>query len=315
METVFLYAGQGSQKAGMGKDLYEEFATYREVIDGLSLDTEIQYYMHEAALEELSKTEITQPCMAAFAAGVTAVLKEYGIVPDAACGLSLGEYGALHAAGVFDAQEYVKLCEYRGRKMAEAAKGKECAMSAVLGQTAEAVKEACAANAEAGYVTVANYNCPGQYVICGEVAAVAATENYLKEHGAKRCVRLNVSGPFHTKFMKPAGDALQEYFDTMIWEIPQIPVVLNVTGAYLTEDENLKERMVEQVQNSVQFETSLRLLLEDGATEFIEIGPGNTLSGFLKKTAKDLGKEITIFNVESSESLRVLLSQFKGKTA
>ena len=308
MKTVFLYAGQGSQKAGMGKDLYEEFAGYRKVIDGLNLDTDIQHYMHDATLEELSKTEITQPCMAAFAAGVTAVLKEHGIVPDAACGLSLGEYGALHAAGVLDAEAYVKLCEFRGCKMAEAARGKECAMSAVLGQTAEAVQEACEANAEAGYVTVANYNCPGQYVICGEEAAVAATENYLKEHGAKRCVRLNVSGPFHTKFMKPAGDALEEYFEHMTWEKPQIPVVLNVTGAYLTEDENLKERMVQQVQNSVQFEKSLRLLLNDGATEFIEIGPGNTLSGFLKKTAKELGKEITIYNVESSENLHTLIN-------
>ena len=181
MKTVFLYAGQGSQKAGMGKDLYESFTTYRKVIDGLSIDTDIQYYMHDAELEELSKTEITQPCMAAFAAGVTAVLKEHDIVPDAACGLSLGEYGALHAAGVFDAQEYVKLCEFRGREMAEAAKGKSCAMSAILGQTAEAVKEACEASKGAGYVTVANYNCPGQYVIGGEEEAVAATEEYLKE--------------------------------------------------------------------------------------------------------------------------------------
>ena len=309
MKTVFLYAGQGSQKAGMGKDLYEDFAIYRNVIDGLRLDTNIRHYMHEAELAKLSRTEITQPCMAAFAAGVTAVLKEYGIVPDAACGLSLGEYGALHAAGVFDAQEYVKLCEFRGRKMAEAAIGKQCAMSAVLGQTAEEVTEACKANAEAGYVTVVNYNCPGQYVICGEEAAVSATENYLKEHGAKRCVRLNVSGPFHTKFMKPAGDALQKYFENMIWKHPQIPVVLNVTGTYLTEEENLKERMVQQVQNSVQFETSLRLLLNDGATEFIEIGPGNTLSGFLKKTAKEQGKEITIFNIENSEGLRAVICQ------
>lgn len=309
MKTVFLYAGQGSQKAGMGKDLYEEFATYRRVIDGLNTDTDLRYYMHDASLEELSKTEITQPCMAAFAAGVTAVLKEHGIVADAACGLSLGEYGALHAAGVFDAQEYVKLCEFRGRKMAEAAKGRECAMSAVLGQTAEAVEEACQANAEAGYVTIANYNCPGQYVICGEEAAVAATENYLKEHGTKRCVRLNVSGPFHTKFMKPAGDALQEYFDSMSWEPARIPVVLNVTGTYLSEEENLKECMVQQVQNSVKFEKSLRQLLDDGATEFIEIGPGNTLSGFLKKTAKELGKEITIFNIENSEGLRAVICQ------
>lgn len=313
MKTVFLYAGQGSQKAGMGKDLYESFTTYRKVIDGLNIDTDIQYYMHDAELEELSKTEITQPCMAAFAAGVTAVLKEHDIVPDAACGLSLGEYGALHAAGVFDAQEYVKLCEFRGREMAEAAKGKSCAMSAILGQTAEAVKEACEASKGAGYVTVANYNCPGQYVICGEEEAVAATEEYLKERGARRCVRLNVSGPFHTKFMKPAGDALQEYFDHMSWNQPKIPLVLNVTGTYLTEAENLKERMVQQVQNSVQFEASLRLLLNDGVTEFIEIGPGNTLSGFLKKTAKELGKEITIFNVEDSEGMNALIKRFEVK--
>ena len=310
MKTVFLYAGQGSQKAGMGKELYEDFATYRKVIDGLQLNTDILYYMHDASLEELSRTEVTQPCMAAFAAGVTAVLREHGIVPDAVCGLSLGEYGALHAAGVFDAQEYVELCEFRGRKMTEAAKGTSCAMSAILGRTAEAVKEACEAVQTAGYVTVANYNCPGQYVICGEETAVAAAEEYLKAHGAKRCVRLNVSGPFHTKFMKAAGDALQEYFTEMVWEEPQVPVVLNVTGAYLTEEENLKERMVQQVQNSVRFEDSLRRLLDDGATEFIEIGPGNTLSGFVKKTAKELSKEITLYNVESSESLKTLISQF-----
>ena len=313
MKTVFLYAGQGSQKAGMGKDLYEEFATYRNVIDRMLIETDLKYYMHEASLEELSKTEITQPCMASFAAGVTAVLKEHQIVPDAACGLSLGEYGALHAAGVFDAETYVKLCEFRGRRMAEAAQGQNCAMSAILGQSAEAVEEACKACAVEGYVTVANYNCPGQYVICGEENAITATESYLKEHGAKRCIRLNVSGPFHTKYMKSAGDALQEYFAGMEWKKPQIPVVLNVTGAYLTEEESLKERMVQQVQNSVQFEASLRLLLNDGATEFIEIGPGNTLSGFLKKTAKELGKEITIYNVESSESLRAVISQFEEK--
>lgn len=314
MKTVFLYAGQGSQKAGMGKDLYEEFEIYRNVIDGLNMDTNLRYYMHEAKLEELSQTEITQPCMAAFAAGVTAVLKAHGIMPDAACGLSLGEYGALHVAGVLNAQEYVKLCEFRGQKMAEAAKGKSCAMSAVLGQTAEVVEEACLASKESGYVTVANYNCPGQYVICGEEAAVTQAETYLKEHGAKRCVRLNVSGPFHTKFMKPAGDALQEYFVRMVWNQPQIPIVLNVTGSYWTEEENLKERMVQQVQNSVQFEASLRLLLQDGASEFIEIGPGNTLSGFLKKTAKELGKEITLYNIESSESLHAFLRQKKDET-
>lgn len=309
MKTVFLYAGQGSQKAGMGKDIYEKYAEYRNIADNVNLEKDVVKLMHEGSLEELSQTENTQPCMATFAAGVTDVLLKNNIKPDAACGLSLGEYGALYVAGVMDANTYINLTAFRGKAMTEAARGCECSMSAILGMTKEVVEEACEACKGEGYVIVANYNCPGQYVICGEEKAVAATESYLKEKGARRCVRLNVSGPFHTSFMKPAGDALQKYFDTFEWKKPQIPVVMNVTGKFYDKNEDMKELMVKQVQNSVRFEDSLVALLNEGAENFIEIGPGNALSGFLKKTAKELGKEINIYNIETAEDLDKILQE------
>lgn len=310
---TFLYAGQGAQKVGMGKDFYETYDTYRKIADQVSFPFDHLRLMHEGPMEELSNTEYTQPCMSVFAAGVTALLKENGIEPDMALGLSLGEYGALHAAGVLDAKDYIMLTGYRGQKMAEAAKGKECAMSAVLGADADTVKRVCDSYMDQAtdgrFVTVANYNCPGQYVICGDETAVSAVEQELKAKGAKRCVRLNVSGPFHTKYMKPAGDALADYFKQMQFGQPAIPVVLNVTGDFLKPEEDLKERLVQQVQNSVRLEESLKRVLENSAEHFIEIGPGNTLAGFLKKCARELKKNITIYTIETAEDLEKLLAR------
>lgn len=309
MKQVFLFAGQGSQKAGMGKDFYETYDAYRQVIDDADVSFDLKYMMHEAPLEELSQTENTQPCMAAFAAGVLAVLKENGVVPKAACGLSLGEYGALHAAGVMDAKTYIKLTEFRGRVMTEAARGTHTSMSAILGADAKLVENLCENCQDVGYVTVANYNCPGQYVICGEEAAVSAVEVKLKEHGVRRTVRLNVSGPFHTKFMKTAGEELKSYFENLEFQKPQIPVVMNVTGDFYKEENDLKELLVKQVQSSVQFEKSLEEFLEAGAEEFIEIGSGNTLSGFVKKSAKSMKKNISVHSIDSVESLQVYLNK------
>jgi len=312
MRTVFLYAGQGSQKVGMGKDLYERFSTYRETIDEVEKTIQVKELMHEGPMEKLTLTENTQPCMAAFAAGVTAVLKENGIASDATCGLSLGEYGALHAAGVFDAKTYVDLVAFRGKAMAEAAEGKSCSMSAVLGMDKTIVEEACKECQDAGYVTLVNYNCPGQYVICGDEEAVAKTEEWLKEHGAKRCIRLNVSGPFHTKYMAPAAEKLMQKMQETKFTAPQIPVVLNVTGDFYKEDADLKDMLQKQIQNGVHFEESIAKLLEEGATTFIEIGPGNTLSGFVKKTAKALGKEATCVTIDTADDLNNLLEN-KGE--
>lgn len=304
MKVAFLYAGQGSQKVGMGQDFYETYETYRAFIDSLEeckLSFDIKKLMHEGPLEELSQTEYTQGCMSAFAAGVTQLLANQGITPDVACGLSLGEYGALHAAGVFGAKEYVALTAFRGNAMMQAAKGQSCAMSAVLGMESDAVNEVCEQYKKdhTGYITVANYNCPGQYVICGEEEAVTDVEAMLKEHGAKRCVRLNVSGPFHTKFMAPAGEALKDYFSKMDFAKPSIPVLMNLTGDFYQEGEDLKELLVGQVQNSVRFENQLVAMMDAGVDTFVEIGPGNTLSGFLKKTAKAVGKDVTIMGIDS----------------
>lgn len=322
MKLVFLYAGQGSQKVGMGMDMYEKYPTFRKVVDEC-LATELMTLMQDGPIEELSKTENTQGCMAAFAAGVTAVLKENGITPDAAAGLSLGEYGALHAAGVFDAKTYVDITTFRGRAMAKAAEGKTCSMSAILGMTSEQVEEACAkvnerianivesggmTEEQAGFVTLVNYNCPGQYVICGDEPAVAEAERVLKEMGMKRSIRLNVSGPFHTKYMAPAAEKLGAFLELIEFAKPEIPVVLNVTGDYYDGNSDIKENLCKQIQNGVHFEETMVRMMEDGADTFVEIGPGNTISGFLKKTAKALGKEVTIYTIDKAEDLATVVA-------
>lgn len=305
MSTVFLYAGQGSQKVGMGKDFYDNYETYRDFVDSVKLDFDFKELMFNGPLEKLSQTEYTQGCMAVHAAGVTKLLLENGIKPDAACGLSLGEYGALYAAGVFDADTYVNITAFRGRVMMEAAKGCQCSMSAILGLEPGVVKEECDACSN-GFVTVANYNCPGQYVICGDENAVTDTEERLKARGAKRCVRLNVSGPFHTKYMEPAGAALREYLEKIELNKPQITVALNVTGS-LYNGENLVDNLEKQVCNSVQLESDLRALINAGGDRFIEIGPGNAVSGFLRKTAKAMGVEVSVASIDSVEDFKKLI--------
>ena len=307
MGTVFLYAGQGSQRVGMGKDFYDGYETYRNFIDSLTLDFDIKELMHEGPEDKLSLTEYTQPCMAAFAAGVTALLKEKGVTPDAACGLSLGEYGALHAAGVFDAKTFVDLVAYRGKVMADAAKGLECSMSAILGTDSQTIEEACRAYEGDDYVTVANYNCPGQTVICGDESAVAAVEEALKEKGAKRCVRLKVSGPFHTKYMAPAADLLGERLAEISLKAPSIPVSANVTGDFYQDGDDIRGILMRQIQSSVRLEDDLKKLLEAGYTDFIEIGPGNTMSGFLKKTARAAGAKVTIRGIDRAEDFEKII--------
>ena len=306
MKTVFLYAGQGTQTEGMGKDFYESFESYRNLVDSLQLGREFKGLMHGGSLEDLSKTENTQGCMSIFAAGVTEVLKDKGITPDAACGLSLGEYGALYAAGVFSANDYVSITAFRGKEMAKAAEGLTCSMSAVLGLPKEKVEEIVSNYSGEGFVTVANYNCPGQSVICGDKEAVEALEPVMKENGARKCVRLKVSGPFHTKYMAPAGEALRDFLKMFEFKKPQIPVTANVTGDFYKEEDDIKELLVRQVQSSVRMEDNLTKLLEAGATNFIEIGPGNAVTGFLKKTAKKLDKDIKYVSISTVEDLEGL---------
>ena len=290
MKLGFLYAGQGSQHPGMGADLYEAFPTFRAVLDQAA--GEVDFDLRQVSFQDpdgvLNQTRYTQPCMVAFAAGMTAVLRERGIVPAAAAGLSLGEYSALHAAGVFDAVTAVRLVAFRGRAMEAAAAGRECAMMAVLNLDREPLQEACDAASDLGCVVIANYNCPGQLVIGGDRAAVERAAAIAKEKGARRCLPLKVSGPFHTPLMAPAGEALREYFRGVTFGEPSIPVIFNCLGDVKGTDLTIPELLVRQVQSSVYMEDSIRKMAALGVDGIVEIGPGKALSGFVKKTVPEL---------------------------
>ena len=290
MKLGFLYAGQGSQHPGMGADLYEAFPAFRAVLDQAA--GEVDFDLRQVSFQDpdgvLNQTHYTQPCMVAFAAGMTAVLQERGIVPAAAAGLSLGEYSALHAAGVFDAVTAVRLVAFRGRAMEAAAAGRECAMMAVLNLDREPLQEACDAASDLGCVVIANYNCPGQLVIGGDKAAVERAAAIAKEKGARRCLPLKVSGPFHTPLMAPAGEALREYFRGVNFGEPAIPVIFNCLGDVKGTDLTIPELLVRQVQSSVYMEDSIRKMAVLGVDGIVEIGPGKALSGFVKKTVPEL---------------------------
>lgn len=282
----FLCAGQGSQHPGMGADLYEAFPAFRRVFDAAqaALDFDLKRTCFQDPDGVLDQTRYTQPCMVAFAAGLTAALRERGITPAAAAGLSLGEYSALHAAGVFDAETAVRLAAFRGKAMEAAAQGHDSAMTAVLGLDREPLQAACEAAGDLGTVVIANYNCPGQLAIGGDKAAVEKAAALAKEKGARRCLPLRVSGPFHTPLMKPAGEALEDYFKGVAFGEPEIPVLFNCLGREKGAEDSIPALLVRQVQSSVYMEDSIRRMAELGLDALVEIGPGKALSGFVKKT-------------------------------
>lgn len=308
MSLAFLYAGQGSQHPGMGADLYEAHPAFRAVLDAAGVDFDLKTTMFTDPDGVLNLTEYTQPCMVAFAAGMTALLAERGIVPDYAAGLSLGEYSALQCAGVFTAPQAISLAAFRGKAMAAAAAGRPCGMTAVLGLEREKLQEACRQAAGAGVVEIANYNCPGQLVIGGEQAAVDKAAALAKELGAKRCLPLKVSGPFHTSLLAPAGDALREKFKETAFGAMRIPVLFNCLGREMGPEDTIPALLEKQVQTSVYMEDTIRRLAELGVDTIVEIGPGKALSGFVKKTAP----AIKTYAVETCADLDALSAALKG---
>ena len=308
MSLAFLYAGQGSQHPGMGADLYEAHPAFRAVLDAAGVDFDLKTTMFTDPDGVLNLTEYTQPCMVAFAAGMTALLAERGIVPDYAAGLSLGEYSALQCAGVFTAPQAISLAAFRGKAMAAAAAGRPCGMTAVLGLDREKLQEACRQAAGAGVVEIANYNCPGQLVIGGEQAAVDKAAALAKELGAKRCLPLKVSGPFHTSLLAPAGDALREKFRETAFGAMRIPVLFNCLGREMGPEDTIPALLGKQVQTSVYMEDTIRRLAELGVDTLVEIGPGKALIGFVKKTAP----AIKTYAVETCADLDALSAALKG---
>ena len=308
MKLAVLYAGQGAQHPGMGKEFYESSPAFRAAFDSAALDFDLHRVCAEDPDGGLNQTEYTQPCMVAFACGVTAVLAEKGVKPAYLAGLSLGEYSALQAAGVFTAKQAIELTAFRGKAMAEAAKGLDCGMTAVLGLDREKLSACCEQAAETGCVQICNYNCPGQLVIGGEKAAVEKAAALAKDMGARRCLPLKVSGPFHTPLMAPAGDALAEHFKTISFGEPQIPAIFNCLGDVKDDSITIPQLLVRQVQSSVYMEDSLRRMAAIGLDALVEIGPGKALSGVVKKTVP----ELPVYAVETAAELEQLTETLYG---
>ena len=245
MKLAVLYAGQGAHHPGMGKEFYEAYPAFRTAFDS----GELEFDLHKVCFEDpdgvLNQTQYTQPCMVAFACGVTAVLRQKGIRPDYVAGLSLGEYSALEAAGVFTPGQAIRLAAYRGNAMAKAAEGIQCGMTAVLGLDRDALAACCREAETLGCVEICNYNCPGQLVIGGEKAAVDRAAQLAKEAGARRCLPLKVSGPFHTRLMAPAGQALEQRFAAEPFGKMEIPVLFNCLGREKA-DQTIPQLLVKQ---------------------------------------------------------------------
>lgn len=308
MKLAFLFAGQGSQKAGMGRDLYEAYPTFRAAFDAAELDFDLKRVCFDDPDGVIGETQYTQPCMVAFACGVTAVLREMGAAPEYAAGLSLGEYSALACAGVFTPKAAVELAAYRGAAMAKAAEGVESAMTAVLSLDRQTLASCCEEASEIGMVKICNYNCPGQLVIGGEKAAVARAGELAKAAGARRLLPLRVSGPFHTPLMQPASEALQRRFETESFGEMKIPVLFNCLGRE-KGDETVAQLLVRQVKESVYMEDTIRRLAELGVDTVVEIGPGRALSGFIAKT---VGNAMTCYAVEDCASLEAAVEALRA---
>lgn len=307
MKLAFVYAGQGSQRAGMGNDIYDTFSTARELYDSLSVDFDLKN-LSFAGGERLDRTAYTQPCMAAYAAAVTNVLRDAGIRPAYAAGLSLGEYSALHCAGVFDAQALVSLVRFRGQAMEAAADGIDAAMIAVLNFDRDTLESCCKEASDCGVVCIANYNCPTQLVLGGERKAVEKAAALAKERGAKRCIPLNTAGPFHTPLLKAAGDALQEKFKSVPFGDMTLPVIFNATARPLSNDDTIPALLTKQVQSPVLFEDTVRYLAAQGVDTVVEIGPGKVLSGLIRKTVS----ELKTYSIDTADDLTSVIGTLKG---
>lgn len=306
-KTAFIFPGQGAQYVGMGRDFYETFPVCREVIDKASEISGLD--LRKICFEENDKINITEYTQIAMLAVETAILKaleEKGITPDSAGGLSLGEYGALITSGAMTMEDAFAVVRKRGIFMQEAVP-EGGAMSAVLGTDAAVIEKIC--QETEGIVSIANYNCPGQIVITGEAEAVEKASEALKAAGTKRVIPLKVSGPFHSKMLIGAGKKLEEVLRDVELHDIEIPYTTNVTAQFVKDKNQIKDLLVAQVSSSVRWQQCVETMIGDGADTFVEIGPGKTLSGFMRK----INRNMKVINIQTVEDFEKAVEELQQK--
>ncbi|WP_252503636.1 ACP S-malonyltransferase [Sporosarcina sp. Marseille-Q4943] len=307
-KVAFIFPGQGSQSVGMGAELFNSVGNYLERADEV-LQFNLSRLITEGPQEELTLTYNAQPALLTVGAMIASRLAEEGITPDYTAGHSLGEYTALVASGVLSFEDGVSVVHKRGLFMNDAVPAGEGAMAAILGLDGEKLKEVTdAITAEGDPVQPANLNCPGQIVISGTKAGVEKACIELKEAGAKRAIPLDVSGPFHSSLMKPAAERLKNALDEVEMKDASIPVIANVNAKTVSDREEIKQLLVEQLYSPVRWEDSVRELIGLGVTHFIECGPGKVLSGLVKK----IDRTVTVLPVYDEETLQTVIDAAKG---
>lgn len=304
MKIGFIFAGQGAQYVGMGKEFYDHFPEAKAVYDQAQIDIDVKNVCFEGPEDILNETSYAQPCILTTSLAIAKVVEAHGIKPDYVAGLSLGEYSALAYANAMSISDAIKIVRARGQIMSEALPAGTTSMAAVLAMEAKKIQEVIE---EIDGVTIANYNCPGQIVITGTKEAVEIATHKLSEAGAKRVIPLKVSGAFHSPLLEDASLKLKEELGKYEIRKPNIPVIYNVTGQ---EDEgNLIDILTKQIKSSVYFYQSLQYMIAKGVEAIVEIGPGKALSAFVKKTDRN----IPVYSVDSIESLNKMLGALKDE--
>lgn len=306
-KIAFIFPGQGAQTPGMGKDFYEQTEIGKQVFDHAS--DLLGFSVPDLCFTEndrLNITEYTQAAMVTTSIAMMKVLMDRNVRPDVAAGLSLGEYCALFAAGVLSEADAITTVRQRGILMQEAVPLGVGAMAAILALDAETIEQVIS---DIDGVEIANYNCPGQIVISGKKEAVEAANEKLLAAGAKRALMLNVSGPFHSSMLKEAGEKLEKVLEEVEVHTPVIPYVANVDAAYVRDAEKVKPLLVKQVSSSVRWQQSIESMLKDGVDTFIEIGPGRTLAGFMKK----IDRTVKVLNIEKLEDIEKTVGFLQGE--
>lgn len=308
-KIAYMFPGQGSQVVGMGKDFYEANDSIKKLYENAnkSLAKDIKRLMFEGPENELTETENAQPALLLSSIAAATRLNEEGIKPSMTVGHSLGEYSALVASRSLELDEALKLVQTRGRLMEAAYPKGQGTMSAVLGLSAEEINEVISKLDE--IVDIANYNCPGQIVISGSQVGIEKAEEALTEFGARRVVRLNVSGPFHSRLMKEANEAFSEHLHAVDLKTAECPVYANVTARPVTAKSEIIDLLLKQLYSPVRFEESIENISKENIDAIVEVGEGRVLSGLVRK----IDRKIKTFSVSDEKSLRKFLSWYKGE--